>query len=78
MTVYLQVVIPTGKRVLLNIQPPILATLSIRPGAGLVWGDVDGIILQTQNILVEGEFHIGSEGCLFNKKANIKLYGKSI
>lgn len=70
-----RVVIPTGKRVLLNAQPASLGTLEVKSGAALIWGDLDGLVLSTHHILVRGEFHIGSESCRFVKKARIRLLG---
>ncbi|KAK7098321.1 cell surface hyaluronidase CEMIP2-like isoform X2 [Littorina saxatilis] len=72
-----EVTIPAGKRVLLNEQPARLATLTIEAGGALIWGDVDGLVLTTHHVLIRGEFHIGSEGCRFEKKAHIRLLGKT-
>lgn len=72
-----KVVIPNGRRVILDVSPPSLATLTIQNGASLVWGNVEGLTLRTHYILLYGEFHIGSESCRFEKKAYVKLIGKS-
>ncbi|GFS25364.1 transmembrane protein 2-like [Elysia marginata] len=70
------VVIPKGLKVVLDTTDiPRLLTLTI--DGTLVWGDVDGIRLETSYVLVNGEFHIGSEDCRFEKTADIFLYGKS-
>ncbi|XP_070200699.1 cell surface hyaluronidase CEMIP2-like [Littorina saxatilis] len=53
-----------------------LASLTIERGAALVWGNVDGLELRTDFILVEGEFHMGSEYCPLKKTAFIKLTGR--
>ncbi|XP_025088484.1 cell migration-inducing and hyaluronan-binding protein-like [Pomacea canaliculata] len=72
-----EILISTGKRVLLDIQPPRLATITIQKGAALIWGNVSGLVLRVEYIMVEGEFIVGSEVCPFIHKAHIKLYGKS-
>ncbi|RUS75792.1 hypothetical protein EGW08_016453 [Elysia chlorotica] len=69
------VIIPTGKRVILDAPIPRLLSLTI--DGVLVWGDVDNVRMETSYILVNGEFHIGSEDCKFQKKADIFLHGKS-
>ncbi|GFO06520.1 transmembrane protein 2-like [Plakobranchus ocellatus] len=69
------VVIPAGKKIVLDAPIPRLLTLTIN--GTLVWGNVDGIRLETSYILVNGEFHIGSEDCHFDKTADIFLYGQS-
>ncbi|KAK7481482.1 hypothetical protein BaRGS_00027244, partial [Batillaria attramentaria] len=73
----LAVVIPAGKRVLLNVQPPTLSTLTIPAGSALIWDHVDNIVLRTQYVLVHGEFLVGSRLCRFRKQATIQLYGLS-
>ncbi|GFR73830.1 transmembrane protein 2-like [Elysia marginata] len=70
------VVVPSGKKILLDTKD-IPRLLSLTIDGTLVWGDVDGIRLETSYVLVNGEFHIGSEDCRFEKKADIFLYGKS-
>ncbi|RUS75796.1 hypothetical protein EGW08_016457, partial [Elysia chlorotica] len=67
------VTIETGKKILLDTPLPRLLTLTI--DGTLVWGNVDGIRMETSYVLVKGEFHIGSEECPFEKKADIFLYG---
>ncbi|RUS91901.1 hypothetical protein EGW08_000303, partial [Elysia chlorotica] len=67
--------IPAGKKVLLDTPIPRLLTLTI--DGTLVWGNVDGIRMETSYVLVNGEFHIGSETCPFEKEADIFLYGQS-
>ncbi|KAK3713278.1 hypothetical protein RRG08_043860 [Elysia crispata] len=67
--------IPAGKKVLLDTPIPRLLTLTI--DGTLVWDNVDGIRMETSYVLVNGEFHIGSEDCNFEKMADIFLYGKS-
>lgn len=59
----------------LNQQPVTLATITIRQGAALVWGNVDGITLRVHYIMAEGEFIVGSEDCPFTKQAHIQLLG---
>ncbi|GFS25376.1 transmembrane protein 2 [Elysia marginata] len=68
--------IPAGKKILLDTTD-IPRLLSLTIDGTLVWGNVDGIRLETSYVLVNGEFHIGSEDCRFEKKADIFLYGKS-
>ena len=63
------------KRVLLDIQPPDLATITVLSSGALIWGNVKDIVLNVSYIAVHGEFHIGSEGCRFKKRATINLYG---
>ncbi|GFO45244.1 transmembrane protein 2-like [Plakobranchus ocellatus] len=69
------VVVPKDTKVILDTPVPRLLSLTI--DGTLIWGDVDGIRLETSYILVNGEFHIGSEDCNFERKADILLYGKS-
>ncbi|GFR79019.1 transmembrane protein 2-like [Elysia marginata] len=70
------VTIAKGQSILLDTRDiPRLLSLTIE--GTLVWGDVDDIRLETSFILVNGEFHIGSEECPFEKKAVIFLYGRS-
>ena len=76
--VHLQVTIPSGKRVLLDVQPASLATLTIEADGALIWGDVDGLVLSAHYILIRGEFHIGSQTCRFLKKAHIRLLGEQL
>ncbi|KAK3713287.1 hypothetical protein RRG08_043868 [Elysia crispata] len=70
-----EVFIPKGKKVVLDTQIPRLLHVTIN--GTLVWGNVDGIRMETSFLLVNGEFHIGSEECNFEKTADIFLYGKS-
>ena len=70
--------IPSGKRVLLDVQPASLATLTIETDGALIWGDVDGLVLSAHYILIRGEFHIGSQTCRFLKKAHIRLLGEQL
>ncbi|RUS75790.1 hypothetical protein EGW08_016451, partial [Elysia chlorotica] len=70
------VFIPNGKKVILDTQIPRLLHLTIN--GTLVWGNVDGIRMETSYVLVNGEFHIGSEECNFEQTADIFLYGKEI
>ena len=72
-----QVVIDGNRHVLLDVSPHPLASLTIRKGSSLVWGNYENLTLSAHYILVEGEFHIGSETCRFNKRANIKLRGNN-
>ena len=74
----LQVSLPPSTRVLLDVQPPPLGTLTIDTGTALVWGNEDGLVLDTHHILVRGEFHIGSATCRFTKKARIRLHGENV
>ncbi|KAK3713284.1 hypothetical protein RRG08_043866 [Elysia crispata] len=69
------IIIPSGKKIILDT--PIPRFLSLTIDGILVWGNVDGIRMETSYILVKGEFHIGSEECKFEKTADIFLYGKS-
>ncbi|XP_076450351.1 cell surface hyaluronidase-like isoform X2 [Babylonia areolata] len=70
-----QVTIPAGKRVLLDVQPAPLTSLTIEAGAALIWGDVEGLVLDTHHVRVKGEFYIGSRSCRFKKAARIRLHG---
>ncbi|XP_070199288.1 cell surface hyaluronidase-like isoform X2 [Littorina saxatilis] len=72
-----QVVIPSGRRVLLDVQPVVLTSLTIESGAALIWGNVAGLTLTTQYVLVDGEFHMGSASCRLKESAAIKLTGRS-
>ncbi|XP_076451163.1 cell surface hyaluronidase CEMIP2-like [Babylonia areolata] len=69
-------VVITGK-VLLDMQPPALSTIRVEAGGSLVWGDVDGLVLNVTYIHVLGSLHIGSQDCRFTKRATINLYGLS-
>ncbi|XP_070199787.1 cell surface hyaluronidase CEMIP2-like isoform X2 [Littorina saxatilis] len=69
--------VTVNKRVLLDIQPPSLRTITVPAGGALVWGNVRDITLNVTYIVVYGEFHIGSEDCRFRKQATINLYGLS-
>ena len=71
------VVIPANKRILLDVSPPALRSLTIEAGAALTWGDVDDVTLKSSYILVNGKFEIGSSSCRFQKKATIILAGKT-
>ena len=75
MRVCVQVVIPSGKHVLLDVQPATLATLTIEANASLVWGNVPKLELRSELILVDGAFHMGSPTCRFEKRASIRLIG---
>ena len=78
MRVCVQVVIPSGKHVLLDVQPATLATLTIQADASLVWGNVANLELRSEYILVDGAFHIGSPTCRFQQPASIKLKGNVV
>ncbi|KAK3713288.1 hypothetical protein RRG08_043869 [Elysia crispata] len=67
--------IPKDLKVILDTTVPRFLTITI--DGILVWGNLDGIRIETSYILVNGEFHIGSEDCRFEKTADIFLYGKS-
>ncbi|KAK7098320.1 cell surface hyaluronidase-like [Littorina saxatilis] len=71
-----EVLIESGKRVLLDTQPATLNNVTIAPGAVLVWGDVADLELNVEYLMVQGEFHIGASDCRFNKNAFIKLRGR--
>ena len=71
-----QVVIPSGKRVLLNERNVTVAALTIEVEASVIWANIDNIVLSTHFILVKGELHIGSKTCRFDKRAHIRLLGK--
>ncbi|ESO97675.1 hypothetical protein LOTGIDRAFT_228278 [Lottia gigantea] len=70
-----EAVVISGKKVLLDISPPALKSITVETGGVLVWGNVDGIKLVVDHILVKGEFHIGAEQCRFTNKAHILLTG---
>ncbi|XP_076450324.1 cell surface hyaluronidase CEMIP2-like [Babylonia areolata] len=72
-----EVTIPAKRRVVLDTQPATLANLTIEAEGALVWGDVDGLHLDTHYIWVKGEFLIGSPTCRFTKNARIRLRGHS-
>ena len=78
MRVCVQVVIPSGKHVLLDVQPATLATLTIEADASLVWGNVPNLELRSELILVDGAFHMGSRSCRFKQPASIKLKGNVV
>ncbi|KAK7090198.1 cell surface hyaluronidase-like [Littorina saxatilis] len=63
-------------RVLLDVAPPPLASLTIARGAALVWGNVADLRLRTDFLHVQGEFIIGSTDCRFDKPALIQLTGR--
>ncbi|GFO45232.1 transmembrane protein 2-like [Plakobranchus ocellatus] len=69
------VFIPAGTKIVLDTPIPRFKTIEIN--GSLVWGNVDGIRMETGYVLVNGEFHIGSEECNFEKEADIFLYGKT-
>ncbi|XP_063397144.1 cell migration-inducing and hyaluronan-binding protein-like [Mytilus trossulus] len=64
------------KSVLLNSQPPILRELTIASGAKLVFDPTTDVHLQVHAIYIDGEFHIGSETCLFEGNAHITFLGE--
>ncbi|XP_048242586.1 cell surface hyaluronidase-like [Haliotis rufescens] len=72
-----QVVIPSGKKLLLNVSPPCLSSITIEAGAALVWGDVDNLNVCVSYILIRGRLQIGSEDCRFTRKTHIRLIGES-
>ncbi|XP_067654446.1 inactive cell surface hyaluronidase CEMIP2-like [Haliotis asinina] len=72
-----QVLIPSGKKLLLNVSPPCLSSIIIGDGAALVWGDVDNLTVCVSYILIRGRLQIGSEDCRFTKKTHIRLTGES-
>ncbi|XP_041366846.1 protein DDB_G0287365-like [Gigantopelta aegis] len=74
-----QVVISSGMKVLLNVSPSPLDSITIEEGGFLIWGDFDDLTLTVSYILVKGNFEIGGESleCRFTKKANIVLTGLS-
>ncbi|XP_046581669.1 cell surface hyaluronidase-like [Haliotis rubra] len=72
-----QVVIPSGKKLLLNVSPPCLSSITIEAGAALVWGDVDNLNVCVSYILIRGRLQIGSEDCRFTRKTHIRLTGES-
>ncbi|GFO45238.1 transmembrane protein 2-like [Plakobranchus ocellatus] len=69
------VIIPTNKQILLDTPIPRLLSLTI--DGTLVWDHVDGIRMEANYILINGEFHIGSEECNFEKEADFFLHGQS-
>ena len=70
-------VIPSGRHVLLNAQPAKLTTVTIQADASLVWGNVDGLELSVEYLLVDGAFHMGADDCRLEKRATIKLRGEA-
>ncbi|XP_046332539.2 cell surface hyaluronidase-like [Haliotis rufescens] len=69
--------IPSGKKLLLNVSPPCLSSITIEAGAALVWGDVDNLNVCVSYILIRGRLQIGSEDCRFTRKTHIRLIGES-
>ena len=71
------VLISSGMKVVLNVSPPPLDTITIEEGGELVWGDVEDLTLKVSHIVVNGTFAIGDESadCRFTKKAHIILTG---
>ena len=75
---FVQVVIKSGKHVLLDVQPATLTSLTIQSNASLVWGNVPNLELKTEYILLDGAFHMGSPACRFKHAASIKLTGMAV
>ncbi|KAK3781758.1 hypothetical protein RRG08_037161 [Elysia crispata] len=71
------VIVVSGMKILLDSQIPRVTSITIEAGGVLVWGDVDGVTVETTFILVLGELHIGAEDCRFEKRGEILLYGES-
>eukprot|EP01132_Coremiostelium_polycephalum_P009930 gene9930-12176_t len=70
------VVIQNGMKVLLDVSPPRLTQIWIKPGGQLVWSSKHGQIeLTTGGIIIEGRFDIGDDRCRFDGKAIITLTG---
>jgi hypothetical protein len=63
------------RRVLLDVQPPDLATITIQKNAALVLDNMD-MLLNVSYIAVFGELHIGSQSCSFRKSLTINLFGE--
>ena len=64
--------------ILLDESPPPLSKIYIAETGKLVVSPDDGpLLLKLRHILVHGELHIGSEGCLFTEKFKIVLTGKT-
>jgi len=70
------VVIPVGTAIILDVTPPALQSIIV-DGGKLVWGDYDGLEITTSALISKngGEIWVGSEDCLFTKKAYITLTG---
>ncbi|XP_069115544.1 cell surface hyaluronidase-like [Argopecten irradians] len=61
--------------VLLDVSPPELRSITIEPGATLVWSPDGDYHVTTKFIHVKGAFHVGSEICPFEANARITLTG---
>lgn len=69
------VVIPTGRHVLLDVDPPELGSIVIEEGGTLECSDID-FTLELKHIVVAGTFQIGSEAPnQYTSKATITLNG---
>ncbi|GFN91401.1 transmembrane protein 2-like [Plakobranchus ocellatus] len=62
-------------KILLDAQIPRLTSVTIEAGGALIWGDVDGITMESSFVMILGELHVGSEDCRFEKTGGILLYG---
>jgi cell migration-inducing and hyaluronan-binding protein len=65
------VVIPAGDTVVLNVSPPALAQLRIE--GTLLVSDTADVELQAQEILVSGQFSVGTEAELHQRRVTITL-----
>jgi hypothetical protein len=52
------VVIPNGKKVLLDVSPPDLASILIEAGGQLVWSPAGDYEVRAGHILIEGNYYI--------------------
>lgn len=62
-----------GTRLLLDVTPPRLGSLSVASGAALVFADTADIALNTDWIMLEGTLAVGSEAQPFTHRATITL-----
>jgi hypothetical protein len=72
------VVIPAGRNIVLDVSPPALKSLIV-DGGKFVWGNFNNLEVVTGALIAKngGEIWVGSEDCLFTKKAYITLTGSS-
>ena len=62
-----------GTSLLLDVSPPRLGSLSVAPGAALVFADTADIALSTDWIMLKGTLAVGSEAQPFTHRATITL-----
>ena len=62
-----------GTSLLLDVSPPRLGSLNVASGAALVFADTTNIALNTDWIMLQGAFAIGSEAQPFTHRATITL-----